>query len=119
VNIKAYILFLKILIVFLSKFLVVLSLKTLVVEFSKIEIFTTVSPFSSKKFCISLSCDLDDKFKVISLIELLKRSFNEAIFLTLILLFYLHQMKLFLLKLKLMMILLLNYPYLILKHQKK
>jgi hypothetical protein len=28
---------------------------------------------------------LDDKFKVISLIELLKRSFNEAIFLTLIL----------------------------------
>jgi hypothetical protein len=56
-----------------------------VVEFSKIEIFTTVSPFSSKKFCISLSCDLDDKFKVISLIELLNRSFNEAIFLTLIL----------------------------------
>jgi hypothetical protein len=56
-----------------------------VVELSEIEIFTTVSPFSSKKFCISLSCDLDDKFKVISLIELLKRSFNEAIFLTLIL----------------------------------
>jgi hypothetical protein len=56
-----------------------------VVEFSKIEILTTVSPFSSKKFCISLSCDLDDKFKVISLIELLNRSFNEAIFLTLIL----------------------------------
>ena len=56
------------------------------VELSKIEIFTTVSPFSSKKFFISLSCDLDERFKVISLIELLKRSFNEAIFLTLILL---------------------------------
>jgi hypothetical protein len=57
-----------------------------VVELSMIQIFTIVSPFSSKMFCISLSCDLDERFKVISLIELLKRSFNEAIFLTLILL---------------------------------
>ena len=55
------------------------------VELLEIETFTIVSPFSSKKFFTSLSCDLDDKFKVISLIELLNRSFNEAIFLTLIL----------------------------------
>jgi hypothetical protein len=57
-----------------------------VAELLEIEIFTIVTPFSSKKFFISLSCDLDERFKVISLIELLKRSFNEAIFLTLILL---------------------------------
>ena len=48
-------------------------------------ILTKVSPFSSRKFCTSLSCSFEVIFKVISLILLLNKSFKGAILRTLIL----------------------------------